>query len=170
MKKRIPYSKFKRLIIVILCTCYCNTLLKADSTTPSSLNRPAQNPQQGFLYSLDEPLDNLKSTSLKSAVTPPANDANTQLPQTTPTEQSENQPAESSQLFYPNIFKNDLFTPPANTTNTQNAAPTETDTINQPSAESLSTPVQTTPSSPPPPLNNPTLTTPSQIITPPIAP
>ena len=145
-------SRIQQLAIVILSTFLCNVHSKADLREQDILNSSSSD----LIYSLDEPLDNLRSTSLQSAPLPFL-DEDEPIAQSS-TEETLPSSEESSQLFYPNLFQNNLFTPPSNATPdivpietgalNQTAPleiPTPSTTANQPSAESLSTPVQTNP-------------------------
>lgn len=142
MKKRMTHSRLKLLGIMVLSTCFCSLLLKA---APSQcfdqndlLNCSPETSKQDLIYSLDEPLEQLQPAQANLSPTPSL------------TEDKNSSPDSKSQLFYPNLFENNVFNPQ------QSAVTTETPPVNasieqptptagQPSAESLSQPVQTNP-------------------------
>ncbi len=143
MKEYKLLSIFRNLIFIIFSICLCQITLEADYL-PSD---PAYSQTQNYFYSLDEPIDDLKSTCLQSAVSMPTNaQPSEQIGQ----EKTSTQPSDSSQQFYPNLFQNNLFSPqPTDTNQPALPQPSVPTTANQPSAESLSTPVESTPVSQP---------------------
>lgn len=148
MKKRMTHFRLQQLALVILSFCLGNQL-KADSAFPYPLGHSTE--QQGLLYSLDEPLDNLKS----STDPVPTHDPLSSTPTESKTpDQSPNPPTESNELFYPNLFQNNLFSPQQNSP-TSTPTPAETGKLNP--INSPATTIQSNPENQPnePPVSNP---------------
>ncbi len=109
---RLSASMYRRIAAAILTTYLCSAQLNADCEPEFLLNPLSQNDE--FLYSIDDPIDNPldciveadgQSFALEPALETAALDEGSISPQ----------PEESNQLFYPNLFQNDLFSPPPST-------------------------------------------------------
>lgn len=119
MKKHVTFQKIHFFSIGILSAFFCFFHLVANETNaqaelPTTLSYPPQKSQNSFLYSVDEPVENLQPEDGK------------------PTESTKDAHSDSNQLFYPNLFQNNLFNPPQ-----QNNAPVK-DLTTQPEIPSQS--------------------------------
>lgn len=106
MKKR--FIAIKLQLLIALSACFYILDLKADFSSSSFLNQP-----QDMFFSLEDPIDDFGTDSLQSMISISSyenDDENESIVLTEP----QNSPTDASQLFYPNLFQNNLLTPQQN--------------------------------------------------------
>lgn len=164
MKEHMPYLRLRKLAIFIFSICLSKAALEADYPWLSS-----NSSHQNFFYSLDDTVDHLEPQFSPPDVLIPSfeNDfPSNEISQ----EETQNQPSDNSQQFYPNLFQNNLFSPPPNNaaspenSNPPSTSPSSTTSPGQAeTVPSTSTTTQTTAPTEPSAIHSSVITPPSNL-------
>ncbi len=146
MKKRKITLRFEKLSLLLLTMVFLGVNhVKADLISYPRLNQCVD--PEDILYSVDEPIEDLTCDS----IFPLSEHEGLDLLPIVEVEPPKNSQTDSGQLFYPNLFQNNLFNAPKSPENTSkelNLTPEEQPS--QTSPESLTTPIQAKPEQPTP--------------------